>query len=233
MNFLRRALPPLLGAGIRRYSGGVACSACGAAQAGDCGLSLIKCSACRAILPLASSQPANYYTLFCVPPVFAVNLAGLRHQYLKLQRILHPDNFPLDTDAARSNAEHWSAHLNRAYEALKDPFKRAIHLYELGSGAAFETEGTIDAKDAGPAERALLAEVMDLRVALEDCQEPEQARSIVAENEQRIRGILARLGGLFARQDLEAVRAELIKLRYWRSVDSVAKGVLEDLESCT
>ena len=233
MNFLRRALPTLLGAGIRRYSRGMACSACGAAQSGDCGLSLIKCSSCRAILPLAQSPPANYYALFCVPPVFTVNLSSLRHQYLKLQRILHPDNFPLGTDAMRTNAEHWSAHLNRAYESLKDPFKRAIHLYELGSGSAFETEGTIDAKEAGPAEKELLAEVMDLRVALEDCQEPQQARSIIAENEQRIHGILAKLGDLFSRQDLEAVRAELIKLRYWRSVDSVARDVLEDLDKCT
>jgi len=143
-----------------------------------------------------------------------------------MQRLLHPDNFPLADEATKMSSENWSALLNRAFETLKDQEKRAIYLYKLRSGNDMNEEGTLD---GSPELAEMLAEIMDVRSDLEDCSEPAEVQDIQKKNDGRIASVMERLKDAFKIEDWTLARRLLIELRYWKSIASAAQNVLEGL----
>lgn len=204
------------------------CASCGNSLCGECGLSLIKCGCCSALRPVSSSPP-DYFSLFCIPATFNINAANLRHQYLKMQRLLHPDNYPKADDVVKSNSERWSALLNKAFETLKDPHRRAIYLYKLGSGRDFNEETTLEQSKDSPEMAEMLAEVMELRLALEDYTEPGEVKAMMSENGERIDRVLEKIKEAYSQRDWNRLRELLIQLRYWKSIDEAAQNILEEL----
>jgi molecular chaperone HscB len=64
----------------------------------------------------------------------------LEDSYRQLQSLVHPDRFASASDAERRASMQWTARLNEAYRALRDPVQRGKHLLELhGVDVAFET----------------------------------------------------------------------------------------------
>ncbi len=133
-------------------------------------------------------------------------------------------------DSVRATAEKWSAYLNTAYETLRDEYKRALYLYQLGTGKRLEEElEEIGTSEPGLDE--LLAQVMELRMELEDCQDIESATEILKTNKQKINVALKDTNESLSRKDWKEARSQLIRLRYWKSIDDVGKQVIEDLSS--
>lgn len=73
----------------------------------------------------------NYFELFGLPVGFLVDLGALQERYRDLQRVLHPDRFAGASEQERRLSMQGTAHINQAYETLKDPLKRARYLLEL------------------------------------------------------------------------------------------------------
>lgn len=208
---------------------GSRCSNCGSELRGDCGLSLIKCSSCSNLLAPPSTVP-DYYSLFCLPASFKVDASGLRHQFLKLQRLLHPDNFSLANEETKDSSARWSSFLNKAYEILKDPQKRAIYLYQLRSGKSFDEEATLDANTSVNELSEMLQDILDIRMELEECQDPGYVRDILHDNANRMNLVYRGLERAFEASDWDEVKALLIELRYWKSIETVGCNVLAELE---
>lgn len=71
------------------------------------------------------------FTLFDLPPRFALDRGALDERWRALQAEVHPDRFAAQGAAAQRVAMQWSVRVNEAYRRLKDPLARATYLCEL------------------------------------------------------------------------------------------------------
>lgn len=75
------------------------------------------------------SQP-DFFTLFQLPPRFALDAGALEDAYRRVQAQVHPDRFGAASAAEKRVAMQWAAHANEAVAALRSPVKRAAYLCE-------------------------------------------------------------------------------------------------------
>jgi molecular chaperone HscB len=101
------------------------------------------------------------FTLFDLPPHFALDRAALDARWRALQSEVHPDRFAADGAAAQRLAMQWSVRINEAYRRLKDPLARATYLCELRGAPIRAEDNTAMAAD-------FLMQQMAWREALEE-----------------------------------------------------------------
>lgn len=83
----------------------------------------------------------NYFEILGLEQKFTLDLNELDSSLAHLQASVHPDNSAQATSQEKRLMMQFSAVLNEAYVALKDPIVRACHLLEL-QGLAVEQEST-------------------------------------------------------------------------------------------
>ena len=121
------------------------------------------------------------FTLFGLPPRFALDRAALDNCWRALQARVHPDRFVGEGAAAQRIAMQWAVRVNEAYQRLKDPLKRGAYLCEL-RGAAIQAENNT----AMPG--AFLMQQMAWREALDEADGAAAVQALdddVAADEQR------------------------------------------------
>jgi molecular chaperone HscB len=101
------------------------------------------------------------FTLFGLPPQYAIDRGALDAQWRRLQAATHPDRFASDGASAQRLAMQWAVRINEAYQRLKDPLKRAAYLCEQRGVA-------IDAERNTAMPTAFLMQQMQWREALDD-----------------------------------------------------------------
>ncbi len=114
------------------------------------------------------------FTLFGLPPRFAVDRGVLDQQWRRLQAEVHPDRFASQGASAQRIAMQWAVRVNEAYQRLKDPIKRAAYLCEQ-RGASVDAERNT----AMPAH--FLMQQMAWRESLEDARTLSQVEALQAE----------------------------------------------------
>ena len=138
----------------------------------------------------------NYFELFDLPLSYEVDLDVLASRYRQLQQSVHPDKFVTASEQSRRLSIQHAAHINDAYQALKDPLKRAQYILELHG--IEENDSAMDS--------AFLMEQMALREELEGIvgsQDPQLAlEAFLAKTDVLQKDILATLAGFF--QDMSA-----------------------------
>ena len=70
----------------------------------------------------------NYFELFGLPNQFLLDGSLLASQFRELQKRFHPDNFATASERDRLMAMQKAAHINDAYQVLKNPISRAEYL---------------------------------------------------------------------------------------------------------
>ena len=86
----------------------------------------------------------NYFELFGLATKFDVPADALDKAYLKLQKESHPDKYVTADVLHRSLADRQTAQINLAYNTLKHPVTRSLHLLTLLIGKEVSTENTIN-----------------------------------------------------------------------------------------
>ena len=173
----------------------------------------------------------NYYTLFSStlpngPPPhtpFDIPVRPLRSEFLALQGQSHPDKYP--PGAPKQRAEALSALLNEAYRTLADPLFRAQYLLRLQHGIDVTAEDSATA-DKKLLDTEMLMAVMEVQERIEEvAEEVEDVKEAVAviekmkkENLERVQENVRVLGECVDRGDVEAMRRECVRLRFWYSV---------------
>jgi len=84
----------------------------------------------------------NHFELFGLPERFGIDAAALDSAYRALQTEVHPDRFAASGEAERRLALQSSARVNEAYQALRDPVRRAQYLLSLHGIDAFGERDT-------------------------------------------------------------------------------------------
>lgn len=169
----------------------------------------------------------NYYTIFPdtipggPPPhsPFEIPVSALRREFLKLQARAHPDKYP--PGPAKERAEALSARINEAYRTLADPLYRAQYLLAQWHGIDVTAE---DGASKHALDPETLMEVMDVQETIEEVSSGPEAEAEATinrlrdENAARIDATVRALGEAFDRGDIEAARAECVRLRFWYSL---------------
>lgn len=70
----------------------------------------------------------NYFQLFGIEASFDVDLQNLSSSYQTLQKAVHPDKFAHASEQDQRIAVQKSAHINDAYQTLKQPLLRAEYI---------------------------------------------------------------------------------------------------------
>ena len=165
------------------------------------------------------------FTLFGLPPRFALDRAALDQRWRQLQAEVHPDRFAADGAAAQRVAMQWAVRVNEAYQRLKEPLSRGAYLCEL-RGAAIDAERNT----AMPA--AFLMQQMAWREALDDAADLAAVERLGAEvlaAERTMQAELQRL--LDDAADAPAAAAEVRALMFVRRFRADIERRLETLEA--
>jgi molecular chaperone HscB len=165
------------------------------------------------------------FTLFGLPPRFALDRAALDQRWRQLQAEVHPDRFAADGAAAQRVAMQWAVRVNEAYQRLKEPLSRGAYLCEL-RGAAIDAERNT----AMPA--SFLMQQMAWREALDDAADLAAVERIDAEVLAAERAMQAELQRLLDDvADAPAAAAEVRALMFVRRFRADIERRLEALEA--
>ena len=164
------------------------------------------------------------FTLFGLPPRFALDRAALDQRWRQLQAEVHPDRFAADGAAAQRVAMQWAVRVNEAYQRLKEPLSRGAYLCEL-RGAAIDAERNT----AMPA--AFLMQQMAWREALDDAADLAAVERLDAEVLAAERTMQAELQRLLDDAADAPAAAEVRALMFVRRFRADIERRLETLEA--
>jgi len=153
----------------------------------------------------------NHFELFALPVSFEIDASSLSERYQDLQRSTHPDRFTNATDREKRLSMQQASMINEAYQALKDPLKRAQYLLSLhGVDVKADSNTVMDT--------TFLMQQMELREALDDimdASDPLAALEVfVADIESRVKDLVSQLQSLFKQSTDDSLKqAEALSLQ--------------------
>ncbi|XP_073134340.1 iron-sulfur cluster co-chaperone protein HscB homolog [Henckelia pumila] len=134
------------------------------------------CHTCRSVQPVYGS--VDYFQIFGMGRDYNVDVGELEREYKNWQRKLHPDLVHSKTQREREYAAEQSARLIDAYRTLADPLSRAIYMMKLEGSIVDEEERITDLE--------LLAEIMELREAVEEAEGTEALIQLQAQLQEKL-----------------------------------------------
>jgi molecular chaperone HscB len=140
----------------------------------------------------------DYFELLRLPEHFLIDASVLETAYFARQRQYHPDQFVNKEPEERARAMQRSVDVNKAYETLKNPLKRAQYLLQR---RGVQVGG--DADSVKPSQE-ILVEAMELR------ESPPSAERLRAMTEKSINAI----ADYYEQQNFEAMAQETLRLGY-------------------
>eukprot|EP00047_Mylnosiga_fluctuans_P017273 m.60167 g.60167 ORF g.60167 m.60167 type:complete len:239 (+) comp7010_c0_seq1:12-728(+) len=174
------------------------------------------CVVCGTIQPPSTSS--THFELFNTEASFAAELPTLERAFRSMQFRLHPDRFSLKSEKEKELSSLQSAHVNKAYEVLRNPLSRGHYLLEL---QGIHGDVQLDAP--------FLMEVMELNEELEDARKDgKRLAALHATIKGKYDECITDTTAAFARKDYQAARFALARTRYF---DNLSKAVRECLAS--
>lgn len=170
-----------------------------------------KISAAAANLSMYNMQ--NHFAVFNLPLEFNVDLDKLRHAYLELQKIYHPDR-NRETDA------YTAQELNTAYTVLKDKEQRAHHLLQL-----LDNGGELSI------EQQSLQEVWQVLDDVEQCCQQSELEKLLAKQLKQKDLLMLQIESSFIMTDLAKVKSQLTELKYLNTIISHIKERISAIQS--
>lgn len=153
----------------------------------------------------------NYFDLFGIPVDFQLDQNGLHDAHLRLQSVYHPDRFVNGTDQEKRLAVQKAAWVNEAYDALKNPVKRAKYMLKVGGlelNDEHETTG----------DTAFLMEQIELREEMDQCRSCNDPMlccdHIIGKLDQRSKEYAASFEMLYQQGQLEEARQVSKKMQF-------------------
>ena len=154
----------------------------------------------------ASSSDA--FGLLGLPAQFDLDPAVIERAFHDKSKDLHPDRFASAPAAERVAALSRSRALNDAYKMLKSPVGRAEYLLSR-AGVTIGDNERLDP--------TFLMEILELREQLAEARVAKQTsliEKLCGEMKARRKDTLGRLPALFVANDLQAIKQQLMLLRY-------------------
>ncbi|KAF7263085.1 hypothetical protein GWI33_003630 [Rhynchophorus ferrugineus] len=163
----------------------------------------------------------NCSDLFCSEyEKFDIDQTILRNEYRRLQSHLHPDKFTNRSDEEKEISADYSSLVNKAYNCLLTPLKRAEHLLRLYGNHINENQ---------PLDSNFLMEMMELNEEAENTNDPEKLKGLNMKNKKEIDKLILSIEESFKQKDLEVVKQLIMKLQYYSSLGHRINRTLREL----
>jgi molecular chaperone HscB len=177
---------------------------------------------------MSSVLTQNFFQLFSLPESYRLERSALDAQYRELQRLVHPDRFASAGERDRRLSMQQAAHINEAYQTLRDPLRRGRYLLELRG----QTGGDDQATHQDP---EFLMQQMELREALagvRDQADPLAALDRLAiDIRTQFRALESDLGvALDDDRDLERSQVLVLRMQYFTRLQDEVRELEADLE---
>lgn len=153
-----------------------------------------------------------------------IDLSDLKRRYLDVQRRCHPDRATNACDEVAGEA--WAAWASRAYAVLRDPIRRAAHLYLLKCGNSSVEQQESEDTDSGLSQDEL-ARILELRETVAESTSTEQIALIRRDCEAALQADMDVLRGAFRRDDCGSARHLLNRIRYWQTLKEACDQKIE------
>lgn len=85
----------------------------------------------------------NYFSLFELPLVFKLDLVVLKHSFLRLQQLYHPDNFAQASSSEKTLALQLSSNINAGFNVLQNAVSRGQYLLKLMGVVGVDTHNPV------------------------------------------------------------------------------------------
>jgi molecular chaperone HscB len=147
--------------------------------------------------------------LLGLPAQFDLDAKLIEQAFFNRSKELHPDRFASAPAAERVVALSRSRALNDAYQQIKKPVARAEYLLARAGLTIGDNERIADA--------AFLMEILEMREGLAEARvakRTSEVESLCADMTARRKTIVDSLSALFDKNDLPAIKDQLIVLRY-------------------
>lgn len=118
----------------------------------------------------------------------------------------------------KTNSLEWSSLINKAYNVLSAPIKRAEYMLELHDVHVPE-ENTSDDPE-------LLLDIMEKNEDVENCETKEELNEVLEEMQETISKMYEIFENYLKDENLEHSRNILIKMRYYTSIENNIKAKL-------
>lgn len=150
---------------------------------------------------------SDYFALFEVKPTFNINFDELEQKYIELSKKFHPD--------VNKGEFEDIANINKAYEVLKSPLKRAEYLLNF-----FNVENKEDYLDS-----EILNESMEIREYLLDCDDLQFANRII---DEKIKDSIKNISNAFTKKNFGEAAAQVMRLKYlYKSSEEIKKNATD------
>ncbi|XP_034481572.1 iron-sulfur cluster co-chaperone protein HscB [Drosophila innubila] len=157
----------------------------------------------------------NYFDLLEFPKTFAVHSQELTQRFRQLQTHVHPDKYSNKTSREQTNSADWSSLINKAYKTLSAPVERGQYMLQL--------EGEEMPKDNSALNTTFLIAMMERNEEVEEAEDSaalEQLNTVIA---KELETNALQLSTHFQANDLAAVKATLVEMKYLHSIQSSIK----------
>ncbi|KAK7355032.1 hypothetical protein VNO80_14277 [Phaseolus coccineus] len=172
------------------------------------------CDSCRCIQPVDGST--DYFEIFGVERKYDQEGENLEVKYKEWQKKLHPDLVHSKSQKERDFAAEQSARVIDAYRTLSKPLSRGIYLLKL-NGVEIDEEQTISDPE-------LLAEILEIREAVEEATNPEALNHILSQMQEKLQNCSNTLAHAFQNQNFEEAKLAIRIMTYYsRVIDEVIK----------
>ncbi|ENR5392142.1 TPA: co-chaperone HscB [Providencia rettgeri] len=150
----------------------------------------------------------DYFTLFGLAPIYAIDSEQLTLRFQDLQRQYHPDRFATCSEQEKMQALQKAATINAAYQALRHPLKRAEYMLSLHGFDINNEQHTMH-------DTAFLMEQLELREELDNIENSDDALDLLAKFMQNVKQMQQARSALMV--------TELDAMQWEKAADTVRK----------
>ncbi|ENU1228260.1 co-chaperone HscB [Providencia rettgeri] len=150
----------------------------------------------------------DYFTLFGLTPIYAIDNEQLTLRFQDLQRQYHPDRFATCSEQEKMQALQKAATINAAYQALRHPLKRAEYMLSLHGFDINNEQHTMH-------DTAFLMEQLELREELDNIENSDDALDLLAKFMQNVKKMQQARSALMV--------TELDAMQWEKAADTVRK----------
>lgn len=149
-------------------------------------------------------------------------MSSVKPYYIKLQSLLHPDNFATATEQEQEYSSLHSTAVNEAYNTLIDPIKRGLYLLEI-NGYELESE-TVDSTEEG-----LLNDIFMLSFEVEEAEDEEELQELLTDVKERVEVESEKANEAFDAGDFVNAKRCMVKLKYYGNIEKTIKEKIFEL----
>lgn len=150
----------------------------------------------------------DYFTLFGLTPIYAIDREQLTLRFQDLQRQYHPDRFATCSEQEKMQALQKAATINAAYQALRHPLKRAEYMLSLHGFDINNEQHTMH-------DTEFLMEQLELREELDNIENSDDALDLLAKFMQSVKQMQQARSALMV--------TELDAMQWEKAADTVRK----------